>query len=203
MNITNTTANSYFSSNFPEVYIRTAAFDDAPALLEIYAPYVRNTAVTFEYEVPSIEEFAGRIAHTLERFPYLTAQKDGQIIGYAYASPFHSRAAYAWSVEVSIYVALGFCGQGIGRELYRILEDILKKQNVLNLYACIACTETEDEYLTNASLRFHEHMGYRINGTFPKCGRKFGRWYDMVWMEKIIGEHKTDTPPIISFRDLL
>lgn len=74
--------------------------------------------------------------------------------------------------------------------MYEILENILKRQNVLNMYACIACTEQEDKYLTNASVRFHEKMGFKTAGKFNKCGYKFNNWYDMVWMEKFIGEHE-------------
>ena len=92
---------------------------------------------------------------------------------------------------------------GIGRELYGIIEDIMRKQNILNLYACIACTETEDEHLTNASTHFHEHLGFKLCGHFKHCGYKFGKWYDMVWMEKTIGEHVTDTPPVIPFHETL
>lgn len=184
------------------ITFRTASPSDAPALLEIYAPYVKNTAITFEYRVPAAEEFAGRISRTLERFPYILAIQDGSIAGYAYASPFHPRAAYAWCAELSIYLEPSCRGRGIGKSLYGILEGILKKQNILNLYACIACTETEDEHLTNASIRFHERMGYRPCGAFPKCGYKFETWYDMAWMEKIIGEHNTPAAPVLSFPDI-
>ena len=87
-----------------EMIIRTASEADAPALLEIYAPYVDRTAITFEYEVPSVDEFASRIRNTLQKYPYLVAEKGGRILGYAYAGPFHDRPAYDWSVETSIYV---------------------------------------------------------------------------------------------------
>lgn len=171
------------------VHIRIARPEDAEALLEIYAPYVRNTAITFEYEVPSPEEFRERIVNTLKRFPYLVAERDGRILGYAYASPFHSRAAYSWCAETSIYVSREGTGQGIGRVLYEALEKALKAQHIINLNACIAAVGTEDEYLTNHSRDFHAHMGYRLIGTFHQCGYKFGRWYDMIWMEKMLGEH--------------
>ena len=100
------------------VTIRPAAPEDAPALLAIYAPYVRETAVTFEYEVPTPEEFAGRIRRTLERYPYLTAQCGGEVLGYACAGPFKERAAYGWSVETTIYLRQDQRGRGLGRALY-------------------------------------------------------------------------------------
>lgn len=120
------------------VSLRVAVPEDAEKLVEIYAPYVRNTAITFEYEVPSVEEFRGRIENTLKRYPYLVAEMDGQIAGYAYASVFKPRAAYSWCVEVSIYLRGDRRGMGIGKMLYDRLEEILIKQGIRNLYACIA-----------------------------------------------------------------
>lgn len=181
------------------ITIRTAAVQDAPALLSIYAPYVLHTAITFEYEVPSVQEFEARIRHTLERYPYLVAEQDGEILGYAYAGPFHERAAYDWAVETSIYVNQEFKGRGIGGQLYAALETVLARQNILNLNACIAYPSTEDEYLTKDSVRFHRHLGYRLVGEFYQCGYKFNRWYNMVWMEKHIGMHLAGQPPVIPF----
>lgn len=183
--------------------IRTAAEADAGALLRIYAPYVTETAVTFEYEVPSPEEFARRIRETLKRYPYLVAEKDGSIAGYAYASPFKARAAYAWAVETSIYVERGRRGRGIGKALYLRLEELLRRQNVLNMNACIAFAGEEDGHLDNVSAVFHTRLGYREAAHFTKCGYKFGTWYDMIWMEKLIGEHSPDPKPFIPFSALV
>lgn len=176
--------------------IRSAAPADAAALLAIYAPYVERTAITFEYDVPSVEEFAARIGNTRKRYPYLVAEADGKILGYAYVGPFHDRPAYDWSVETSIYVDQEHKKSGIGKTLYAALENALKEQGILNLYACIASPETEDEYLTRDSIRFHEHLGYRMVGEFRQCGYKFNRWYNMVWMEKFIGSHLDIQPPV-------
>lgn len=173
--------------------IRTAEESDAEELLAIYAPYITDTAVTYEYEIPAVEEFRNRIRKTLERYPYLVAEQAGEIVGYAYAGQFHPRAAYAWAAEMSIYLKMNKKRMGIGRRLYDTLEKILADQNILNLYACIAWPQEEDEYLTEDSIRFHERMGYKIVGKFPECAYKFGRWYGMVWMEKQIGEH-TEKP---------
>lgn len=177
------------------ITIRMANPADAQALLNIYAPYVINTAITFEYDVPSVEEFASRIAHTLEKYPYLIAEEGGNILGYAYASPFHDRPAYDWAVETSIYVDQNIKHRGIGRKLHDALESTLREQGILNMNACIAYPPEEDEHLDKNSVEFHAHMGYRLVGEFYKCGYKFNRWYNMVWMEKLIGEHLSDQKP--------
>lgn len=182
--------------------IQIARPDDAEALLEIYAPYVTDTAITFEYSVPSVDEFRERIRCTLEKYPYLAARRAGKIVGYAYAGPLNKRAAYDWAVETSLYVRQDCKKQGIGKELYLALEQALALQHIINLNACIACPETEDEYLTKNSIRFHEHLGYRFVGEFHRCGYKFSRWYNMVWMEKLIGDHEPEPAPVIPFPEL-
>ena len=170
--------------------IRNATVEDAQPLLEIYAYYVKNTAITFEYEVPSLEEFSNRIAVTLKKYPYLVLEEDGAIRGYAYAGAFVGRAAYGHSCEMTVYLDHHCKGRGYGRALYEALEQALKDRGILNLYACIGDPIVEDEYLTRNSEQFHQHLGYSRVGTFHQCGYKFGRWYNMIWMEKIIGEHR-------------
>lgn len=184
------------------VTVRPAAPEDAPALLKIYAPYVRETAITFEYEVPTPEEFAARIRHTLERYPYLVAERDGTPVGYTYVSPFGERAAYAWSVETSIYVARDCRGNGIGRTLYGRLEEVLKKQHILNLNACIAVPRGTDPHLTWGSPKFHERLGYKEVAHFHQCGCKFDTWYDMIWMEKLLGGHPSPALPVLPFSEV-
>lgn len=182
--------------------IRIAVPGDAEALLQIYAPYIRETAVTFEYAVPSAEEFRERILHTLEKYPYLVAEQEGEPVGYAYAGPFHTRAAYERGVETTVYIRKDRRRRGLGRELYEALEKVLAYQNILNLNACIAYPETEDEYLTRDSARFHVRQGFLQAGRFHKCGFKFGRWYDMIWMEKHIGEHTAHPAAVRWFGDV-
>lgn len=184
------------------VVIRVAAVEDAEKLLQIYAPYVINTAITFEYEVPTVQEFRKRICHVLKRYPYLVAEKNGELLGFAYASAFHERAAYDWAVETSIYICMNRRKMGIGRKLHDCLEKLLKEQGILNLNACIAYPRSEDEYLTKNSVEFHTHLGYRLVGEFYQCGYKFNRWYNMVWMEKQIGEHVSNQPAVKSFEDI-
>lgn len=185
-----------------DIFIRVATIDDAKELLEIYVPYVKKTAITFEYEVPSLEEFKTRMKNTLKKYPYIVAEKNGEILGYAYTGAFVGRAAYDWAVEMTIYLKESKRKMGLGRKLYNALEDISKAQNILNLNACIGYPETEDEYLTKNSVQFHEHLGYDTVGEFHKCGYKFGTWYNMVWMEKMIGLHNADPSPIIYFPNL-
>ncbi len=169
--------------------IRSAKPADAERLLEIYTDYIENTAVTYEYDVPSVESFRERILTTLKKYPYLVLEEDGVIRGYIYAGVFKDRAAYSRSCEVSVYLDRSERGRGYGRMLYRALEDALSGMGILNLYACIASPITEDEYLTSDSERFHQHIGFSKVGEFHKCAYKFGRWYNMIWMEKFIGDH--------------
>ena len=173
-----------------KINIRMATPEDAEKILDIYAYYIENTAITFEYDIPTIEEFRSRIEKTLKRYPYLVLEDNGTIMGYAYAGPLKERAAYDWSVETSLYTHKDGHGCGYGRKLYEALERALATQGILNLYACIAYPSVEDEYLTKNSAQFHAHLGYRTVGEFYKCGYKFGRWYNMIWMEKLIGKHK-------------
>ena len=184
------------------ITIRTAALDDAAALLAIYAPYVEQTAITFEYEVPSLEEFRGRIARTLRRYPYLVAEENGEILGYAYTGPFGERAAYSWAVETSIYLRQDVRGKGLGKRLYQALEDISRAQHVQSLYACIAYPDADDAHLTGNSVAFHTHLGYTTVGRFPHCGYKFGTWYNMAWMEKTLGDHAVPPAAFVPFPEL-
>jgi phosphinothricin acetyltransferase len=166
--------------------IRSATVGDAERLLEIYGYYVENTAISFEYDIPSLNEFKDRIKHTLEKYPYLILEEDGKIFGYAYAGVFKARAAYDHCCEVTIYIDHNCKGKGYGKALYAALEAALKKIGIINLYACIGDPIKEDEYLTKDSEHFHRHMGYTKVGDFHKCGYKFDRWYNMIWMEKLI-----------------
>ena len=186
-----------------KLQIRVATKEDAEALLAIYAPYVEKTAITFEYEVPSIEEFRCRIQETLKKYPYLVAEKNGKIVGYAYAGAFHARPAYDWAAEMSIYLREDQRHRGTGRRLYAALEAVLRAQHIQNLYACIGYPDgADDAHLTKNSAQFHAHLGYRLVGEFPRCGYKFGTWYSMVWMEKCIGAHEANPAPVRPFPEL-
>ncbi len=190
------------SNSEREPQIRVARPEDAEELLAIYRPYVEKTAISFECETPGPEEFQKRISNTLKKYPYLLAVQEGEILGYAYTSPFVGRAAYGYGAETTIYLKEGHKRKGIGTLLYNALESVSKAQNILNLNACIGYPEKEDSHLTLNSVRFHEHMGYSMVGKFHNCGYKFGNWYHMVWMEKLIGEHVPCPSPVIPFPEL-
>lgn len=176
--------------------VRTASLEDAERLLEIYGYYVKNTAITFEYVIPALSEFQKRIENTLKHYPYLVVEQNGIIQGYAYAGAFIERAACDWSCEITVYLDRTAQKCGLGRKLYETLEDRLQKMGILNLYASIAYPETEDEYLSRNSADFHAHLGFVKVGEFHKCGYKFGRWYNLIWVEKIIGTHQHEQPPV-------
>ena len=166
--------------------IRDVKPKDAKELLKIYAYYVENTAISFEYETPSVKEFKNRIKTITKRFPYICLEENGKIKGYAYANTFHARKAYDWSVELSIYVEKDCRRLGFGRTLYEELEKQLKARGFRNLYAGIATPLQEDEYLTFSSHKFHEKMGYVKVAEFHGCGIKFNRVYNMIYMEKVL-----------------
>jgi len=178
------------------IKIRPATEDDAQELLAIYAPYITNTTITFEDVIHSVENFKQRIRDISEHFPYLVAvNDDDKILGYAYAHLYGPRAAYAWTVEASIYVDHNFEGHGLGTQLYQRLETILKQQNVVNLMACI--TEENEN-----SVKFHEKFGYEKVGTFKKVGFKFNRWLDVTWMQKKLNPGTTNMDKTISWKEL-
>lgn len=172
--------------NVPSIpYIRMAIPDDAERLLEIYTPYVKDTAITFEYEVPTIVEFQNRIIEKLQKNPYFVAEYNGRILGYAYASPFRTRAAYAKDVELSIYVDRTAHRLGIGTLLLQALEEALKRRGLINIYAIIVGSDdTSDPYLTGESLSFHQKNGYVEEGCLHNVGEKFGRWYHTYYLSK-------------------
>lgn len=178
------------------VKVRNVTLDDTKCILEIYTYYVKHTAVTFEYDIPTLSEFERRITITAKRYPYLVVEQDGIVQGFAYAGPFIGRAAYDWSCEVTIYISRSAQKCGLGRMLYERLERKLREMGILNLYACIADPKAEDEYLTKNSAQFHAHLGFSKIGEFQNCGYKFGRWYPIIWMEKIIGIHTEQQAPV-------
>lgn len=164
--------------------IREVQVQDAERLVEIYAPYITDSAVSFEYKVPTVREFQERIRHITEKYPYIVCLKDDRIVGYAYASAYSSREAYDWTAMSSIYVDSECHRQGVGALLYKELEERLRKQGIVNLLAGVAFTEVEDQYLTQDSFKFHTKMGYEKVAHMKSIGRKFDRWYDLIWLQK-------------------
>ena len=175
--------------------IRIASPGDAGDMVDIYAPFIRETAVTFENDVPSVEDFAGRVAHVLERYPWLACDDGGPVIGYAYATPHRARPAYRWSAETSIYVAEGRRRSGVGRALYAALLEILRVQGICNAYAGITLPNAQ-------SAGFHESFGFRLIGTFPSVGYKQGGWRDVGWWHLRLGEVSGDPPEPRTFPEI-
>lgn len=175
--------------------IRPATAADLPRILEIYAPYVEYTAISFEYTVPTLEEFTGRFLSITAQFPWLVWEENGKVLGYAYGSLPFERAAYQWSAEASIYLCPEARGRGIGKSLYAALEEILKRQGYRKVYAIIT---TANE----ASVAFHKAVGYRHTATFPDCGYKFGQWYGTVWLEKDLNTWPAPPKPPIPVTEL-
>ncbi|MFZ2532220.1 MAG: N-acetyltransferase family protein [Streptococcus suis] len=164
------------------IEIRNAQVEDAANLVAIYAPYVEKTAITFETQVPTVEDFKNRIKKTMKKFPYLVAIEEGQIVGYAYASTYYARAAYDWTVELSVYVQKEARGKGVGTLLYTALEEELTARGFKNFLACIALPNP-------ASIALHEKRGYEQVAHFKKVGYKFGTWHDIVWLQKsLVGD---------------
>ncbi|HFI0633213.1 TPA: N-acetyltransferase family protein [Streptococcus suis] len=164
------------------IEIRSARLEDAADLVAIYAPYVEKTAITFETQVPTVSEFASRIEKTFGKFPYLVAVEEGKLLGYAYASTYYARAAYDWTVELSVYIQQEARGKGIGSMLYDALEEELTVRGFKNFLACIALPNP-------ASLALHEKRGYEQVAHFKKVGYKFETWHDIVWLQKsLVGD---------------
>ena len=164
--------------------IRQAAPEDAAAICAIYTPYVLETAITFDLEQPTVEKTRAKIEAVEQQYPYLVAEVDGQIVGFSYASAFRPRAAYVHAIETSVYVSRDFKGHGTGRRLYSALEALLRLQHVYTANACISYVDPADEYSPADSRLFHERMGYKLCAHIPNCGRKFDRWYGIIWMQK-------------------
>ena len=152
------------------IVVRSAALSDAPRLLEIYDYYVKNTAVSFEYETPSPAEFEGRMKKTMERYPYLVVLKDGRIEGYAYAGPFVGRAAYAWSCELTVYLDRRAQKCGLGRILYEALEKALSDMGILNLYAVSLILKRKIRILQKTAPAFMPTWAFRRWGNFINAG---------------------------------
>lgn len=176
--------------------IRDIRPGDVERVHEIFTWYVHNTAVTFMHNPPSLEEYREHVAAIRRHYPFLVAEHKGKVVGFAYANRFGRGEAYNWSAELTIYIDPELRHAGLGRKLYDALEVILKDMGLLNLYACVGIpAEIEDEYLNYNSSQFHEHMGFKTVGTFARCGYKFNHFYSMIWMEKVIGEHRDGHAP--------
>ena len=170
--------------------IRLARPNDATAICDIYAPAVTETIVSFEGEPPTDDEMRGRIERTLPSHPWLVCEREGKIVGYAYASPHRNRAAYRWSVDVSVYIHRDHRREGVGRGLYESLFAILALQGFVNAYAGIALPN-------EASVTLHESLGFEPVGVFEEVGFKHGSWRDVGWWQLAISARLDDPEPPI------
>ena len=175
--------------------IRPVSLDDASVLQSIYAGYVENTVVSFETVAPTVEEFRERIRTISRDFPYLVYEKDGRVLGYAYAHKCFERKAYDWDAETTVYLDQSERGRGIGRALYGALIDLLKLLGYRNLYAIIVSENVE-------SCLFHERNGFKLFSVFHKTGWKSGRWLDVSWYERQIGSFEGAPSPTTSISEL-
>lgn len=177
-----------------EIRIATAA--DAEGVLSIYAPIVHDTAISFELVPPTVAEMQERIASTLPVLPWLVAAEAQDVIGYAYASRHRDRAAYQWAVDVSVYVRADARGHGVARALYQPLLGILEDLFYRTAVAGIALPN-------EASVGFHEAMGFTLVGVYRNVGYKLGTWHDVGWWQRPLGEYVNDPAPPRMMRDYL
>lgn len=169
--------------------IRLATPEDAPAVRSIYAPFVESTPVSFEVDPPTTTEMAERIESTLQQYPWLICESDREtILGYASASSLRSTPPYAWTTELSVYVAEDARGSGVGTALYASLLETLAEQGYRNAYAVMTLPNP-------ASVRLHERMGFEPVGTFPAVGYKQGEWHDIQWWYRRLADHAPDPEP--------
>ncbi|RYG48902.1 N-acetyltransferase family protein [bacterium] len=168
-------------------HVRLATPGDAAEIAAIYAPFVRDTPISFETVPPTAEEMAERIQKTLETYPWLVLEDEGQIRGYAYAGAYRARAAYIWSVDVAIYVHPDAKRSGVGRRLYNALFDILRAQGFVNAHAGITLPNP-------GSVGLHERLGFVPVGIYPSIGYKAGAWHDTGWWRLTLTEPPLDPP---------
>ena len=172
--------------------IRVAEDRDAPAILHLYSFYIEHTAFTFEYEIPTEEDFTLRIQKYLYHYPWIICELDGALAGYAYAGKHRERKAYQWSVESSVYVHNNFQGRGIAGRLYDTLFEMLRRQGIVNVYAGI--TQPNDK-----SVGFHRKYGFKEVGVYKNIGYKLGKWHDVMWMFYALSQHPPAPADPIAF----
>lgn len=165
--------------------IRLAMKEDVGDILRIYTPYILNSTATFEYEVPSLKEFASRFERITNEFPWLVCETDGKVIGYAYAERAFERAAYQWNADLAVYIDERYQRKGIARKFYECLERFLVLQGYYNVYTAVTG-------VNDASIQFHHSLGYEKFANFRNSGYKSGRWLDVVWFEKGLGEYRPE-----------
>jgi L-amino acid N-acyltransferase YncA len=175
--------------------LRVATHDDAEDIAAIYAPFVRDTVISFETNVPDTAEMRRRIAATLQTHPWLVAEESGRVLGYAYASQHRTREAYRWSCDVTVYLAESARGRRLGTRLYTELFALLRRQGFRNAFAGIALPNA-------ASVALHESLGFRHLGTYRDVGFKLGAWHDVGWWQLILDTASGDPREVTPFAQL-
>jgi phosphinothricin acetyltransferase len=168
--------------------IRLATRIDCIEILKIYQYYVLNTAITFEYDVPSLEEIENRMKSIQSKYPYLVAEENNQLVGYAYANDFRHKSAYQWSPESTIYIHKDFHRNGIGKALYIKLFEALKKQGFYNVFGGVSLPN-------EASVKLHQRLGFKEIGVYENIGYKFGKWHSTKWFQLVLNKHETNPSP--------
>lgn len=176
-------------------HIRLATLEDAASILSIYEPYILNTAITFETDTITVEDFKVRMSKVQAQFPWLVYEEEGQIVGYAYACAYRERAAFAWDCECSVYINKQAHRKGIATKLYIELFERLKTQGYYNIYAFIT-------YPHESSVELHKKFGFREVGIFSKTGYKHGKWWDLIVMEKALQDFEQEpVRPLLPTKD--
>lgn len=175
--------------------IRLIQPGDYAEVLNIYGVYVQNTVISFEYEIPSLADFSKRIENIISFYPWLVAEWNGQVVGYAYAGRHRERKAYDWSTESSVYVREKYHHQGIAKRLYQALFQLLRLQGIMNVYAGITLPNIKSE-------SFHAAMGFQQVGIYRNIGYKFNQWHDVLWMEHSIQPHINNPPSLYSIEEI-
>jgi len=172
-----------------DTQLRLATPDDAQAIQSIYAPFVESTPISFEIEPPTTTEMAERIETTLRQYPWFVCETDeDDILGYATASSLRTTPPYAWTAELTIYLAEDAQQSGIGTALYTALMETLQEQGFYNAYAAVTVPNP-------ASAKLHKRMGFEPVGTFPAVGYKQGEWHDIRWWHRQLADHPADPDP--------
>ena len=178
-----------------DIEYRVATVADAAAVADIYAPYVRDTAITFEVDAPDASELEARIRRIGAQYPWLVAVSDGELVGYAYACENRSRAAYRWSVDTAVYLRGSTHRRGVGRALYDRLFAILRAQGYVNAFAGITLPNA-------ASIALHHRMGFRMIGLHKRVGYKLGAWHDVGWWQLSMTTPRVPPAEPVAFADL-
>jgi L-amino acid N-acyltransferase YncA len=176
--------------------IRIATLQDAAAIVDIYAPIVRETAISFELDPPTVAQMQQRIEDTLLQWPWLVCERQGEVLGYIYATRHRARAAYQWSVDVSVYIRAGQRRTGVGRALYTSLFELLAIQQVHNCYAGITLPNP-------GSVGLHEALGFQPVGVYRHVGYKLASWHDVGWWQLTLPTEKSNPASPIAFKALM